>query len=229
MTRPYLSSLSLFVHSSQNKYLDGMGAIPNYPFGKKQSSTDVHNAGARMRHQNTWPDAQTCAAYFSYIVQSKPSWTFWTVLTLPPCWQPWSRLIFSTKDTKQWQIAPSNLSLIDILLLASITFDGIVSWKAVYPSPSLTWSDLCSAVTNLVDVSIYGESNLSKDSLVWHTSNGYTGTTMFTTLAMGLHWSSMRNSQPRSTCFWKHNVAPSSVAIDITCWQILRSSGVGLH
>ena len=40
-----------------------------------------------------------------------------------------------SKDAEQWQIVPSNLPLIGILLLVLITLDGIVSWKAVYLSP----------------------------------------------------------------------------------------------
>ena len=39
----------------------------------------------------------------------------------------------------------------------------------------------------------------------------------------------MRSSQQRSKYFWKHDIAPSFVAIDITCWQILRYLGAVLH
>ena len=53
MTGPCMGTLNHFARVSQNKYLDGAGAIPNYPCGKKQSSTDAHNVGGRRRHQNT--------------------------------------------------------------------------------------------------------------------------------------------------------------------------------
>ena len=47
VTGPCLSTLHPFVCSSQSKYLGGVGAISSYHCGRKQSSTDAHNVGAR--------------------------------------------------------------------------------------------------------------------------------------------------------------------------------------
>jgi hypothetical protein len=72
MAGPCLRTKNPFARSSQSKFLGGVGAIPNYPCGKKQSSTDVHNAGARRRHQNTLPDVLTLVAFCNYKVQLRP-------------------------------------------------------------------------------------------------------------------------------------------------------------
>ncbi len=53
----------------KNRYLDGVDITPSSCFGKRQSSTGVHNADAKMRLQNTSPDAPTWVACFNFMIQ----------------------------------------------------------------------------------------------------------------------------------------------------------------
>jgi hypothetical protein len=73
MNGTFLGTLKPLIHSSQNRYLDGVDVTPNSCFGKRQSSTGVHNADAKMRLQNTAPDALTWVACFNFMIQSRPS------------------------------------------------------------------------------------------------------------------------------------------------------------
>ncbi len=71
-------------YSSPSKFLDGAAANQSFHSGRKMSEINALNVDMTMRIQNTLHDAETRFEFSNSTIQSKPSWTSWTMQRLFP-------------------------------------------------------------------------------------------------------------------------------------------------